>query len=188
MSENPVPQEEGAKTLDFTGVTVIGFSGSSGIQKINGDAAPLQSLTSADLSVIITDTPGVHDLGVRGIVQVQDTGIIPFTVPVGVETQVLSDIINAGNPGFYLLIGAISQAGPLPGTVLVQSRLYNGAAIIGEDIRTVGTGAHIDGFAASFTSYIVFYGGGETIKLTMLQDGAGAFDINAVLNAVRLGR
>jgi hypothetical protein len=188
MSENPVPQEQGATTLDFTGITIIGFSGSSGIQRINGDPAPLQSLTSADSSIIVTDTPAVHDLGVRAIIQTQATGVIPFTVPLGVETLVLSDIINNGNPGFYLLSAAISQAGPLPGTILVQTRLYNGAAIVGEDIRTVGIGVHINGFAMTMHSYLVFYGGGETISLTIEQDSGGTFDINAVLNATRIGR
>lgn len=229
MSENPVPQEEGARTLDFTGVTIIGLGGGglnsingdttpaqilsslnpqlnifdlggglhtftvNALLSINGDATPAQVLSCPDFSITITDFPGtgLHTFFVRAIFQVQSTGLIPVALVDGVETVLLSDIVNAGNPGLYEVFCSIQNDGALPGggPVQARARIYNGAAVIGEDIRTVTDGATVLGYGCSIFSYLVFMGGGETIQTRVLVDtgGAGNVSVFATMNLIRIG-
>lgn len=57
MSENAVPQEQGAKTLDFTGVTVIGLAAASGVTSINGDTTPAQVI-GGSAGITVNDIGG----------------------------------------------------------------------------------------------------------------------------------
>jgi hypothetical protein len=228
MSENPVPQEEGAKVLDFTGVTVIGLGG-GGINSINGDTTPAQILSSTnaqlnifdiggglhtltvnallsingdltpaqtlscpDFSITIADPgAGAHTFLVRAIFQVQSTGLVPVSLIDGVETVLLSDIVNLGNPGLYEVFCSIQNDGVLPGggPVQARARIYNGAAVIGEDIRTVTDGPNVLGYGCSIFSYLVAMGGGETIQTRVLVDtgGAGNVSVFATMNLIRIG-
>jgi hypothetical protein len=225
MSENPVPQEEGAKTLDFTGVTVIGLGG-GGINSINGDTTPAQILSSTnaqlnifdlggglhtftvnallsingdltpaqtlscpDFSITIADPgAGVHTFLVRAIFQTQATGLIPVVIPDAVETVLLSDIINLGNPGIYLCMCSIQNDGVLPGPVTVRARIYNNAAVIAEDIRFLTDGATVHGYGCSIFAYLVAMGGGETIQTRVLADtGGGTFQVFATMDLIRIG-
>jgi hypothetical protein len=226
MSENPVPQEEGAKTLDFTGITVIGLGG-GGLNSINGDTTPAQILSSLnaqlnifdlggglhtftvnallsingdltpaqvlscpDFSITIADPGlGVHTFLVRAIFQTQATGIIPVVIPDAVETVLLSDIINLGNPGIYLCMCSIQNDGVLPaGTTHVRARIYNNAAVIAEDIRALTDGATVSGYGCSIFAYLVAMGGGETIQTRVLADtGGGSFQVFATMDLIRIG-
>lgn len=226
MSENPVPQEEGAKTLDFTGITVIGLGG-GGLNSINGDTTPAQilggsagisitdlgggihvfsvtgflvsinadttqaqALSCPDFSITIADPGlGVHTFLVRAIFQTQATGIIPVVIPDAVETVLLSDIINLGNPGIYLCMCSIQNDGVLPaGTTHVRARIYNNAAVIAEDIRALTDGATVSGYGCSIFAYLVAMGGGETIQTRVLADtGGGSFQVFATMDLIRIG-
>lgn len=185
MSENPVPQEQGATTLDFTGITIIGFSGGAGITSINGDATPAQILQAPDLSLTIVDLGGgTHNIRVRLVFQTQSTGVVAVTIPPGVETTLLTDVVSL--PGFYIITLNVFPATGLTGSTQVRARIYNNAAVICEQITQCQIGVNVDGYAASIVSYLVFYGGGETITSTLLSDAAGAFDVFATLNILRL--
>jgi hypothetical protein len=195
MSENPVIKEGPIAELNFHQKVnflgpVTGITG-GGIVSINADTTPAQVISSPDFSIVVTDFPGtgLHTLGVKAIFQVQSTGLIPVVIPDGVETVLLADIVNLGNPGLYLVFCSIQNDGVLPGAnIKVRARIYDGAAVIGEDIRTLTDGPNVQGYGASVFSYLVFMGGGETIQTRVLADtGGGTFQVFATMNLIRLG-
>jgi len=60
MSDVPQQRSEQAKTLDFTGVTVLGLPGGAGIISINGDATPAQSLSALSPGFVSNNGIGGH--------------------------------------------------------------------------------------------------------------------------------
>lgn len=185
MSENAVPEEIGASTLDFTGIKIIGFSG-GGIQKINGDGTLLQTITG-DVQTVIADLgAGAHNISHHAILQVQATpAVIPINVPSGVVTPLLSDVV--GNPGLYFVTVNINQTPPLIGSVNARLQILNGAATIGDVSQNIVVTATVNTFGMVAVSYCINFTGGETVSCQLTQDSAGPLAINAVQNIIRLG-
>jgi hypothetical protein len=103
MSENPVSQEKGAQTLDYSGVTVLGLPTAPAITSINGDTTPAQHIQITPPGLLV-NVGSVHTISYPPFL-----GVVPGPSAQGL----VPDPIGSG-PTDYLAADATFKPIPAP--------------------------------------------------------------------------
>lgn len=167
MSDVPQQKSEQAKTLDFTGVKVIGLAG-GGIVSINADVTPAQ-VVGAGTGISVVDFPGtgVHQVNNLGVLSVAGSGVgATGAIVLGMETGPAPTVIiteaPAGNFTFSTPASNF-QVGADPGGVAVSGALAQTASV------TIAAG--MDGNYV-ITGYCSFSGAGFDAQIVIKVNGA----------------
>lgn len=189
MSENPVPREIGARTLDFTGVNIIGLHG---LISINGDISPAQTLVGTiDGAISWADTfPGQHAVIARIFNGGADTGLVPSAVGHPATDYLAADAtwktipgggggivsINADATPAQLLtvVGPAAWSIPVAGTHRITLNAFAGATHPGY-VPDPGVAGVSDFLAANGTWKAgAGFPGGQNVISSINGDGAAA--------------
>lgn len=150
------------------------------------DGATLAGIATKPIDVVDLGA-GAHTLDVNGIFATVFTpALVPVNVPAGALTTILQ--LTVPTAGLWYFTANTNSNPPLPGAINARLIIDNGGSFIGEDTHQSAITTNISTIGHSVVSYLINCAGAEVITASMIQDSAGAIDVNCTLNGIRIGK